>query len=118
MIKGRIKKKFNQTGIEKEYYLDSLDEWLTIIELSKLNGCTISKQAVAGRIAGSRRTQHFNTLDECVFRPKVENSRSKEERERVNTHHKERLDAEFEDLLAVHRLFIVRPYKPRIIGSR
>ncbi|MCP3851638.1 MAG: hypothetical protein GY694_15565 [Gammaproteobacteria bacterium] len=117
MIKQRIKKQFNCTGQEKEFYLESLDEWLTLKELCALDGCELNVSALRGRIVSLQSNPEFKTLDGCVFSPKVKHKASTEHRRMISDINKRQQQLAFNNWLNVNRLFIPRDYEPRVMGS-
>ena len=117
MIESRVKKQFNATGLKKEYYLESLDEWLDIDELTCLKGCDVTKQALQGRMYNKQRSETFETLDGCVYTPQQQDKSSMAHKRKIREHAQKLDDAEFARWLDCHNRFIIRPYKPRMLGN-
>ena len=76
----------------KEYYLESAGKWMTLFDLSQLEGCEIQPEGLKGRINNKFNNPKFKTLDDCVFTPKMvngNNNRSNQKKNILNKQEKE-----------------------------
>ena len=119
MIKERKKKMYNPNGLKKEYYLESLDEWLTPAEMSRLPGCNVKVESLVGRIKNATDNPEFTTLDGCIFTPKkIGNGQNVKKAKEYREHNI--IQIEFDKWVNFHKLFPVMKsnLKPLIMQSR
>lgn len=87
MIKTRLKKACPQSksGKELEYFfsLRTSDDtgyiyhdWMTVQELANIEGCVLTPDGVRNRLKNSTRGTKFDTIEKCVFTPKLINGNS------------------------------------------
>jgi hypothetical protein len=123
MIRRRKQKLFNASGRKLEYFLESMNEWLTPAEMTRLPGCNIKAESIKGRISNKASNPEFVTLEGCIFTPKKvgngllrgELIESKSKRDSENS------DIEYNTWMQLHHVWPVLKdtnLKPLIMQSR